>query len=53
MQKISNKLIDLIPVVIVGALVVIALGQFIGAQNELETARGECYASIGKEACER
>lgn len=53
MQKIINKIIDAAPFFFVGLLLWIVLGQFIDAQRELQTSRQQCYASIGKEACER
>lgn len=51
-KSITDKLIDLIPFVIVGALALIVIAQFMDARSELESSRQQCYSSIGKEACE-
>lgn len=53
MQRYKNLLIDAIPFIIVGALAIIVIGQFMDARSELETSRAQCYASAGEEACEK
>lgn len=53
MQRYKNLFIDAIPFIIVGGLLIMALAQFMEARSELETSRAQCYASVGKEACER
>lgn len=52
MKKLSDKIIDAIPFVIVGAIALIAWGQFTEARHDLETSRTNCYATVGQEACE-
>ncbi len=53
MQRYKNLAIDAIPFVLVAALAIMAVMQFMDARSELEQSRSECYASIGKEACEK
>lgn len=52
MRKHFNNLIELTPILFVAVLIWIAVAQFIDAQHELDRSRTECYASIGKDACE-
>ncbi len=53
MQKTFNKIVDLFPLWVVLALLFMAVAQFTDARSELESSRQQCYASIGKEACEK
>jgi len=52
MKQHLNNLIELTPILFVAILIWIAVAQFIDARHELEQSRAECYASIGKDACE-
>lgn len=52
MKKITNIIADAFPFIAVAILLWMAIAQFTQAQRELEQSRSECYAQVGKEACE-
>ncbi len=52
MQRYKNLFIDAIPFMIVLALVTIAAMQLVDARQDMEQSRNQCYAQVGKEACE-